>query len=233
VLYEGKNGFTMRFKDRAAAGKLLAAELSKLELKRPVVLALPRGGVPVGRVVADALHAPLDLVLVRKIGVPWQSELAAGSIVNGERPEIVFNEHVMSEAGLAHRDVEQAAAAELREIERRRELYLRGRQPVDLKGRDAVIVDDGIATGATFKAAIRAVRRRSPSCVIAAVPVAPRDGVAELKTLADEVICLFAPVWFHAIGSHYDDFRQLTDRDVIHLLNRAVQPEGGANVAPR
>jgi putative phosphoribosyl transferase len=214
-----------RFQDRAAAGKLLADKLSKLELKQPVVFALPRGGVPVGREVADALHAPLDLVLVRKIGVPWQTELAAASIVNGEQPEIVFNERIMSEAGLTRREVEQAGAAELREIERRRALYLRGRPPVEVRARDAVLVDDGIATGATFKAAIKAVRRRMPSRVIAAIPVGPPDSIEELKALTDDVVCLFTPSWFSAIGAHYDDFHQLTDQEVIDLLNRAIRPE--------
>ena len=222
----------MRFKDRISAGRLLASELSKLDLKQPVVFALPRGGVPVGRAIADALNAPLDLVLVRKIGAPWQSELAVASVVDGDQPEIVFNEHIMSEVGMTRQDVVKAAEAELIEIERRRALYFRGRTAIDVQGREAVLVDDGIATGASFKAAIGAVRRRAPSRVIAAIPVAPHEGIEELKTLADDVVCLFAPIWFLSIGGYYDDFHQLTDQEVMDALKRAGRMEDKANAAP-
>jgi putative phosphoribosyl transferase len=219
----------MRFTDRTAAGRLLARELLKLELKRPVVYALPRGGLPVAFEVAQTLHAPLDLLLVRKIGVPWQRELAAGAVAD-DAQNIVFNKEVISEAGMQRRQVEEAAKTEIREIERRRALYLRGRAPVQVKGREAIIVDDGIATGSTVQAAIQALKRREPSRVIVATPVAPRDTVAELKTLADDVVCLSAPEAFFAISAHYDDFRQLTDEDVVSVLKQAPE-EGGAHAA--
>jgi putative phosphoribosyl transferase len=220
----------MRFTDRTAAGRLLAGELLKLKLKRPVVYALPRGGLPVAFEVAQALHAPLDLLLVRKIGVPWQRELAAGAVAD-DAQNLVFNKDVISEAGMQRRQVEEAAKAEIREIERRRAIYLRGRAPVEVKGREAIIVDDGIATGSTVQAAIMAVKRREPSRVIVATPVAPADTVGELRTLADEVVCLSAPEAFYAISAHYDDFRQLTDEDVVRVLNQAPagEGEGGAH----
>jgi putative phosphoribosyl transferase len=220
----------MRFTDRISAGRLLAGELLKLELKRPVVYALPRGGLPVAFEVAQALKAPLDILLVRKIGVPWQRELAAGAVAD-DAQNIVFNKDVISSAGMQRGQVEEAAKAELREIERRRALYLRGRSPVDAKGREAIIVDDGIATGSTVQAAIMAVRRREPSRVIVATPVAPRDTVAELEALADHVVCLYAPETFYAISAHYDDFRQLTDGDVVNVLSQAQSAQAGGHGA--
>jgi putative phosphoribosyl transferase len=212
----------MRFTDRASAGRLLAAELLKLDLKRPVVFALPRGGLPVALEAAQALKAPLDILLVRKIGVPWQRELAAGAVAD---------KAVIAEAGMQRRQVEEAAKAEMKEIERRRALYLRGRAPIDVKGREAIIVDDGIATGSTVQAAIMALKRREPSRVIVATPVAPRETVAELKALADDVVCLSAPQAFFAISAYYDDFRQLTDEDVVKVLSQAQPPEGGGHAA--
>jgi putative phosphoribosyl transferase len=216
----------MRFTNRASAGRLLARELLKLDLRAPVVYALPRGGLPVAFEVAEALKAPLDIVLVRKIGVPWQRELAAGAIAD-DAQNLVFNKDVIAEAGMQRRQVEEAAKVEIREIERRRALYLAGRSPVEVKGREAIIVDDGIATGATVEAAIMAVRRREPSRVIVATPVAPPDTVAELKALANDVVCLATPEPFFAISAHYDDFRQLTDQDVVDVLRQAHSAEGG------
>jgi putative phosphoribosyl transferase len=224
----------MRFVDRAAAGRLLAAEISKLSLKRPVVLALPRGGVPVAYEAARALRAPLDLLLVRKIGVPWQPELAAASIVDGQQPDLVFNEDVMASTGLSRARIEELGQAELREIERRRALYLKDRAPIKVEGRDAILADDGVATGATFKAAIKAVRRRGPSRVIAAIPVGSPDTLDEIRALADDVVCLSAPSAFFAIGVYYDDFHQLTDEEVVDLLKKADAAEkadGGAQTS--
>jgi putative phosphoribosyl transferase len=220
----------MRFTDRASAGRLLAGELLKLDLKRPVVYALPRGGLPVAFEAAQALKAPLDILLVRKIGVPWQRELAAGAVAD-DAQNLIFNKDVIAEAGMQRRQVEEAAKAEMKEIERRRALYLHGRSPIDVKGREAIIVDDGIATGSTVQAAIMAVKRRGPSRVIVATPVAPRDTVAELKALADDVVCLFAPEAFYAISVHYDDFRQLTDEDVVNVLSQAHAAEGSQHGA--
>lgn len=216
----------MRFKDRVSAGRLLAAELLKREMKQPAVFALPRGGVPVAYEVAAALKAPLDLVLVRKIGVPWQPELAAGAVADTEQ-NLFLNQDVLAGAGLSRAQVESAAKAELQEIERRRKLYLKDRTPVDVKGRDVVLVDDGIATGATVRAAVMALKRRGPARVIVATPVAPPDTVAELERVADEVVCLSAPENFFAISAHYDSFHQLSDEEVIAVLSKA-RPSGEA-----
>jgi putative phosphoribosyl transferase len=216
----------MRFSDRAVAGRLLGEELLKLKFAQPVIFALPRGGLPVAYEVAQALKAPLDVLLVRKIGAFWNREFAAGAIADDEQ-NLIFNKEAISDAGMQRRQVEQGAKAELREIERRRALYLKGRTPIDLKGRDAVLVDDGIATGSTVRAAVMAVRRRGPARVIVATPVAPPDAIAELKNEADEVVCLHAPAAFHAISAFYDDFRQLTDEDVLAILNKAPRVEGG------
>lgn len=218
----------MIFRDRDHAGQLLAQALTSRAFDRPVVYALPRGGVPVARRVAEALHAPLDVLLVRKIGVPWRPEVAAAAVADGGQPEIVFNEGVMAASGLTHDTVEQLAVRELREIERRRQLYLKDRATVDVEGRDAIIVDDGIATGATLKSAIQAIRRRSPARVIVAVPVASPETAADVGALADDIVCLSTPVNLYAISVHYSSFPQLTDEDVIELLTEdAVLPGEG------
>jgi putative phosphoribosyl transferase len=220
-----------RYQDRSSAGRLLGAELGKLGLKRPVVLALPRGGVPVAAEVAKALAAPLDLVLVRKVGAPWQPELAIGSVADGPAPDIVFNDDILKAMGMTHKQVEDAAKPELREIDRRRALYLKDRAPVALEGREAVLVDDGVATGATLKVAIKAVRRRSPSRVIVAAPVGAPDSVAELRRVADDVVCLSAPEGFYAIGQYYDDFHQLTDAEVAELMGAAPPDDADASAS--
>lgn len=220
----------MRFKDRVSAGQKLAAALLKHELKQPVVFALPRGGVPVAYEVAAALKAPLDLVLVRKIGVPWQPELAAGAVADSEQ-NLFLNEDVLNGVGLSHAQVVQAAKAEMQEIERRRKLYLKDRAPIDVKGRDVVVVDDGIATGATVRAAVMALKRRGPARVIVATPVAPPETVAELKREADDVVCLSAPEGFFAISAYYDSFHQLSDDEVVALLGKARPDEGPAHGA--
>lgn len=216
------------FPDRAAAGRALAAELLERGLEDPVVYALPRGGVPVAAEIARALKAPLDLLLVRKIGAPGQEELAAGSIVDGERPDIILNEDVVAGFAITPAEIQSVAARELREIERRRALYLPGRPPVSTKGRTAILVDDGVATGASMKAAIAAVRRREPKRVVVAVPVAAPDTAAELSMLADEIVCLATPARFGAVGFYYRDFHQLEDDEVIALLTASG---GGAQTA--
>lgn len=213
----------VHFRDRASAGRLLAQEVAMRKFDRPVVYALPRGGVPVAAPIAEALDAPLDLLMVRKIGVPWQPELAAGSIVDGEYPDIILNEHIVRAAGLSAAELQALGDIELREIERRREVYLPGRAPVPARGRTAILVDDGIATGASIRAAIAAVRRRSPLRIVVAVPVASRDTVAELSAVVEEIICLAAPADFRAVGYHYDDFHQLDDKEVISLLAGAMR----------
>lgn len=206
------------FPNRAAAGRTLGTELQRRGPEAPVIYALPRGGVPVAVEVAKMLSAPLDLLLVRKIGVPGHEEWAAGAIVDGERPDIILNDDIMQVAGLSQADIVEAAGRQLREIERRRAIYAPGCAPISAKGKTAILVDDGVATGASMKAAIAAIRRRAPKRVIVAAPVASPDTMSELAALADEVVVLAAPANFRAVGLYYEDFRQLEDADVVHLL---------------
>ncbi len=214
------------FRDRSEAGRRLAERLMHLAGASPVVLALPRGGVPVGFEIARALEAPLDLVLVRKIGAPFQPELALGAVVDGGRAETVLNEDLVREFQIPEGYLAQEGARQLEEIERRRELYLAGRARVPLEGRTAIVVDDGIATGATMEAALRATRRADPDRLVLAVPVAPADTLERLRPEVDELVCLATPRLFGAIGAFYDDFRQLTDEQVVDLLRRAGRSEG-------
>ncbi len=210
----------MSFKDRAEAGRKLAAALARYKDLRPVILALPRGGVPVAAEVAGALHAPLDLILVRKIGVPFQPELAMGAVVDGATPIIVRNDDVIRLAGIDEADFKVACDSELAEIERRRRLYLGNRERVDVAGKTAIVIDDGVATGATTRAALRATRMREPRKLVLAVPVASTDSLAELRADADEVVCLEDHEFFGAIGIYYVDFSQVPDEEVIKMLKR-------------
>lgn len=209
------------FADRTEAGRALADRVKEKGFESPVVLALPRGGVPVGFEIAHALGAPLDLILVRKIGVPFQPELALAAVVDGHDPEIIVNEDVAALTGASQEFIDAEAAAEIKEIERRRAFYLEGREPVNVEGRTAIIVDDGIATGASIRAALTGIRRRQPKKVVLAVPVAPASTVDSLGAEADEIICLETPEPFIAIGIHYRDFHQLTDHEVKALLAEA------------
>lgn len=209
------------FNDRADAGARLADAVARLDPTDPVVLALPRGGVPVAMAVARRLSAPLDLILVRKIGVPGHEELAAGAVVDGDSPEVVFNDGVLRSIGRRRDDFREAIAVKLAEIGARRVAWLSGRAPVPLAGRSAVVVDDGIATGATVRAALKAVRRRSPAEVILAVPVAPRDTLQELAPLADRIVCLERPEPFIAVGGHYRQFAQVSDAEVADIMKSA------------
>jgi putative phosphoribosyl transferase len=213
------------FADRSEAGRRLAGRLLRFKDERPVVLALPRGGVPVGFEVARALDAPLDLVLVRKIGAPFQPELAIGAVVDGARAETVLNEEMVREFQIPEDYIAEESARQLKEIERRRELYFAGRTAVPVAGHTAIVVDDGIATGATMEAALHATRRAGPKRLVLATPVAPPDTVERLRPQVDEVICLATPRLFGAIGAFYDDFRQLTDEQVVDLLRRATPSE--------
>ena len=208
----------MRFRDRTEAGQLLAQRLASRAFPRPVVLALPRGGVPVAVEVARALSAPLDLLLVRKIGHPLQPELALGAIVDGDHPEMVINRQ-MEDVAIVHAEhVATAKAAALAEIERRRLLYFGVRKPVDVAHATAIVVDDGIATGATVRAALKALRHRHPRRIVLAVPVAPADALEALRPEVDEIICLDTPDAFFSVGQFYHDFRQVDDAEVIRLL---------------
>jgi putative phosphoribosyl transferase len=214
------------FNDRTEAGRALAVRLSGMSLSPPiVVLALPRGGVPIGAEIARALNAPLDLLLVRKIGAPWQRELAVAAVVDGQPPDIVFDEETMAATGVDRTYVEAEAEKELLEIERRRHTYLRGRPPVKVEGATAIVVDDGIATGTTVRAALKALRRRKPARLVLAVPVAPSDTLAALRAEVDDTVCLAEPYPFHAIGLHYRDFHQVDDDEVLAAL-AAARPQG-------
>jgi len=210
----------MPFVNRTDAGRQLAQALARYKGERVGVLALPRGGVPVAAEVAAALNAPLDLILVRKIGVSMQPELAMGAVVDGAPPLVVRNDEVIALAGVDEADFKAVCDAELAEIERRRQLYLGGRPPIDVTGRIAIVIDDGIATGATTRAALRATRMREPKKLILAVPVAPTESLAAMQEEADEVVCLEDYESFGAIGFYYSDFRQTSDREVIDTLAR-------------
>ena len=208
------------FEDRAEAGRKLAAALLRLKDEAPVILALPRGGVPVAFEVAKALEAPLDVVLVRKIGAPRQKELGLGAVVDGPNPHVVLNEDVVRVIQPGDEYIQAEAAREMAEIERRRSLYRQGRAPLDVRGRTTIVVDDGIATGGTMKAVLKAMRELKPKKLVLAVPVAPADSIAELSPLADEIVVLAMPEPFYAVGAYYRDFRQTGDEEVIDLLAR-------------
>ena len=213
-----KRGGYLMFASRDEAGRELARHLLKMRDQAPVVLALPRGGVPVAARVAEALNAPLDLMLVRKIGVPGHRELAVGAIAGAEGQTMVTNPAVAAMEGLNERDIDQLADAERAELRRRQALYLNGRAPVALGGRTVILVDDGIATGATAKAALLAIRKAAPKRIVLAVPVASDDAVADLRPFADDIICLEIPQMFYAVGAHYRDFPQIDDTEVIETL---------------
>ncbi|MDH3239534.1 MAG: phosphoribosyltransferase family protein [Alphaproteobacteria bacterium] len=210
------------FEDRKDAGQRLAAALARFRDEAPVVLALPRGGLPVALEVALVLNAPLDIVLVRKIGAPQQPELAVAAVVDGEHPEMAVNEELVRILRLSKEFLDDAKAKELAEIERRRKLYLGDRPRAEIKDKTAIVIDDGIATGATARAALMAVRRAGARRVVLAVPVAPPQTVEWLRQEADEVVCLEQPPELGAIGAYYVNFGQLSDDDVVQCLNRAA-----------
>jgi predicted phosphoribosyltransferase len=210
----------MLFLDRADAGRKLARALASYKDQDPVALALPRGGLPVAAEIAAALGAPLDIVLVRKIGLPEQPELAMGAVVDGDPPIVARNEDVIAAAGVSEREFEAACARELAEIERRRQRFLGHRRRAEIAGRTAIVTDDGVATGATARAALRAIRRRGPKKLVLAVPVAARDTIERLRGEVDAVVCLEAPRFFNAVGAFYADFRQVADEEVSAILAR-------------
>ena len=205
------------FADRAEAGRRLARELDHLAGDEPVVVGLPRGGVPVAAEVARALAAPLDVILVRKVGVPFQPELAMGAI--GEGGVTVVNGEVVDLAGITTSQFEQVAQRERVELERRANLFRRDRLPIPLAGRTVIIVDDGIATGSTARAACQAARAHRAARVVMAVPVAPADWIARFGEVADEYVAVETPENFGAVGAFYQDFRQVSDDDVVRFLN--------------
>ena len=218
----------MRFRDRSDAGRRLAERLGRVDTDNAVVIALPRGGVPVGAIVAEELGLPLDVILVRKVGAPLQPELAVGAVTDGDEMRLTVNKDIQEGLGLSDEAIEDLAKRQLPEIERRRETYYKGRAPTPLSGKTVIVVDDGVATGATVNSALRLIRAQKPARLILALPVAPADTISRLEEHADEVVCLQSPSPFHAVGAHYADFSQVSDDEVIALLETANARQSGA-----
>ncbi|HEY9109315.1 MAG TPA: phosphoribosyltransferase family protein [Roseateles sp.] len=234
---------TTKFDNRFDAGRRLARELAPLSLDHPVVVALPRGGVPVAAEVARALKAPLDILLVRKIGAPTHPEVAIAALSDGGDPHLEVDEETLAQSGASRDYVLAQASQHLQEIERRRALYMEGRPPIDVKGRTVVLVDDGIATGTTVRAplcgrhcaggtvraALRALRERKPQRIVLAVPVAPASELPALRELVDDLVCVHAPEFFGAVSRFYDEFEQTSDDEVVSLLRRFRGDETGTH----
>lgn len=215
------------FRDREEAGRLLAEALQHYRGQSAVVLALPRGGVPVAYPVARALDAPLDVFLARKLGAPMHPELGMGAITEGGVQ--VLDEAIVRLVGASQEQVTRVVAREEQELARRKERYRGGRPLAEVRGRVVVLVDDGIATGGTARAALRDLRQRAPARLVLATPVSSRDAAATLARECDELVCLEQPEWFHAIGEWYQDFRQLTDAEVLLWLERARRERAAAH----
>ena len=210
------------FTDRRHGGRHLAEKLLPFADAEPIVYALPRGGLPVADEAAKRLNAPLDLILVRKIGAPGHQELAIGAVVDGAAPTTILHDDIIAELDVPDAYVKSAEASALKEIERRRKLYMKDRPPLSPKGRTAIIADDGLATGATMEAAVAAMRKAGAARIIVAVPVAPRETLEKLQRAADEVIAIETPFPFCSVGSWYHSFPQLTDEDVIETMAHAA-----------
>lgn len=217
----------MVFADRRDAGMRLAERLVHLRGEDPVVVALPRGGVVVGYEVAAALGAPLDVMVVRKIGAPTQPELAIGAVTELGEPIVLLDERMIERLGVSEQYLKETVAQELDEVRRRRDAYAQGRPAPSLAGRTAIVVDDGVATGATARTALRAVRQLRPASLVLALPVAPPETLEAMRDEVDEVVCLSTPSPFYSVGMHYERFDQTTDREVVELLARAREPAGG------
>jgi putative phosphoribosyl transferase len=217
----------LMFADRAEAGVLLAEQVAALALADPLVLALPRGGLPVAAEIARRLAAPLDVVFVRKLGAPDQPELAVGAVADGPEPEIVLNARLVAALGLDPDYIASQAARERANIEDRRRTYAGLRPGIDPAGRSVIVVDDGVATGMTMQAALRSVRRLDPAHLVAAVPVASREAVALLSGEADDVVCLSAPRRSLSVGSFYRSFTQVTEEEAVRLLREAASRAAG------
>jgi len=204
------------FANRAEAGKSLAKQLGERNFNKPVIWAIPRGGVVVAEPVASALGAGIELVIPRKVGTPWNPEVAMAAVAPDGT--VIYHRAAMAQLGLTVEDLKPLIAAELKEIGRRMDAY--GRQPSigEISGRTAILIDDGIATGLTIKAALAALRKQNPDQLILAVPVAPRDTVEDLKPMVDDLICLLTPDDFIAVGEYYVDFGQTGDEEVLHIL---------------
>ena len=220
----------MSFRDRTEAGQRLAEALEERSrstpFERPIVIALPRGGVPVGFEIAKEVGAPLDVLIVRKIGAPGHPELGLGAVVDGSPPQVVLNPTVMQMVRPSQAHVDTETQHQIEEMERRRRAYIGERTPLETRGRTVILVDDGIATGGTVRAALQGLVQARPSRLVLAVPVAPPGLIPLLRQEADEVVCLETPDPFMAVGLHYRDFRQTTDEEVIDLLTKVQRTDG-------
>lgn len=219
----------MTFRNRMDAGQKLAIALDRYRGQDVVVLALPRGGVPVAAEVAAYLQAPLEILFVRKIGLPAQPEVAMGALVDGDDPIVVRNPDVIRFEQVPDAVFEEARGKALAEIDRRRELYGRDDRSAGIRDRIAIIVDDGMATGATMRAAILGVKQRGAKKIVAAIPVASQSAVSDMPEALDEVVCLKQPFAFDAVSAHYTDFRQVCDDEVVRQLAEARTALGEAN----
>lgn len=216
-----------RFVDRAEAGRQLAKTLAGLVTQADsVVLGLPRGGVPVAAEVASALRLPLDVLCVRKLGVPFHPELAMGAIASGGA--VVRNEDVLATLSSSAASFERVLADERAELERRERCFRGAAPPLDVRGRSVIVVDDGLATGATMAAAVRALRSLAPTSIVVAVPVGSREAVARIADIANRVVCLHSPTYFGAVGSFYESFDQTADDEVRELLVAARARDAGS-----
>jgi predicted phosphoribosyltransferase/predicted alpha/beta-hydrolase family hydrolase len=211
------------FPSREAAGRMLARRLMSYAGANVVVLGIPRGGLPVAKEVADALGAPLDVIVVRKLGAPGQAELGIGAVVDGDHPRAIFNQEILEYLGVPDGYVDAEVGRQLKEVKRREAAYRAGRAKIPLAGKTVIVVDDGIATGSSVRAALRGVRREKPKQLVLAVPVAPVESVEALRGEADEIVCLETPGNFFAVGQFYRDFHQVTDDEVKEIL-RAERP---------
>ncbi|EYF01374.1 phosphoribosyltransferase [Chondromyces apiculatus] len=215
----------MRFQDRADAGRQLAARLAHLRPQNPLVVALPRGGVPVGCEIARALGAPLDVLIARKIGAPGHAELGIGAVAQGGA--FYLNAETVAMLGVTREYIEGVARSEFAEIDRRLKAYRGDRPPLDVYGRVVILVDDGLATGATTRAAIRSLRKQVPKSLVLAVPVCAADTAADVRREVDDVVCTMIPASFQAVGLWYRDFTQTSDEEVVDLLTQMGRSQRG------
>lgn len=227
----GSRAVVLPFEDRVQAGQLLGKRLLEFKTARPLILALPRGGVPVAFEAARAIDADLDLLLVRKLGAPGYPEFGIGAVVDGADPQLVLNREIVDRLAVRPGYIEEEARRQLTELERRRRAYLGDRPAPGMEGRTVIVIDDGVATGGTVRAALKGVRRNRPRRLILAVPVAPPSSLAGLAAECDELVCLAAPEPFHSVGACYRDFRQTTDEEVRALLAAASRDRRAATAA--
>jgi putative phosphoribosyl transferase len=213
------------YSTREQAGQMLARRLMSYARHDVVVLGVPRSGLPVAKEVADALDAPLDVVVVRKLGAPGQPELGIGAVVDGDHPRAIFNQDIIEHLGVSDEYIEAEIARQLKEVNRRETAYRGGRVKIPLAGQTVIVIDDGIATGSSIRAALRGVRRQKPKRLVLAVPVAPAETIEALRSEADEIVCLETPADFFAVGQFYRDFPQVTDDEVKTIL-QTKQPAG-------